>query len=519
MVLENWNVNLSQNVILYQLKQKIDSLQTSGAHSAKQYGRPVLFEEASTPDSHVVLISSASELKYIHDHCGRFEDSLPVCTAGIRPSGETKSIPCLYFNEDVPLNTALNLLQDIFMKFDSWEKCLYETSGENGDFQKLIDCCEDIIEVPLCLMDSQFKYIAQSRLSNATTAAEFMDATNKMSPDAVNDLLSNKDFNSHYKERHSIVYSFSTGSGVSCNIFYHNTYVGRVILQLDISRSAEKNYYLETLEILAGYVQLLYERKLSFEKNPVLKNRLITCILDSLDGRPVINEKWASIRLENNWSISDRFCLVQLRSNPRYDKTLYTEYLRTEIERIWSDCVVFEYHEKLFVLVNCDKFTSPEKRPFNQALAYFLRDFLLAAGISRSFTDLKYLPSASRQTEASLDYGAQYDPDFWYYRFDDYSLRFMLRHAGGSFENEMICSEKLITLREHDKQKGTEYYKTLSAYFDSRFNAVAASKALYIQRSTFLYRMKNIRKLVDIDFESKDEMLYMEMSFKILDIV
>ena len=71
----------------------------------------------------------------------------------------------------------------------------------------------------------------------------------------------------------------------------------------------------------------------------------------------------------------------------------------------------------------------------------------------------------------------------------------------------------------HDKQKGTEYYKTLSAYFDSRFNAVAASKALYIQRSTFLYRMKNIRKLVDIDFESKDEMLYMEMSFKILDIV
>lgn len=34
------------------------------------------------------------------------------------------------------------------MKFDSWEKCLYETSGENGDFQKLIDCCEDIIEVP-----------------------------------------------------------------------------------------------------------------------------------------------------------------------------------------------------------------------------------------------------------------------------------------------------------------------------------------------------------------------------------
>ena len=105
-------MNLSQNVILYQLKQKIDSLQTSGAHSAKQYGRPVLFEEASTPDSHVVLISSASELEYIHDHCGRFEDSLPVCTAGIRPSGETKSIPCLYFNEDVPLNTALNLLQD-----------------------------------------------------------------------------------------------------------------------------------------------------------------------------------------------------------------------------------------------------------------------------------------------------------------------------------------------------------------------------------------------------------------------
>ena len=66
-------------------------------------------------------------------------------------------------------------------------------------------------------------------------------------------------------------------------------------------------------------------------------------------------------------------------------------------------------------------------------------------------------------------------------------------------------------------KKKTEYYNTLLTYFNCRFNAVAASKQLYIQRSTFLYRMDKIQDLINIDFSDESELLYLSLSFRLLE--
>ncbi|WP_373887473.1 helix-turn-helix domain-containing protein [Desulfosporosinus nitroreducens] len=56
----------------------------------------------------------------------------------------------------------------------------------------------------------------------------------------------------------------------------------------------------------------------------------------------------------------------------------------------------------------------------------------------------------------------------------------------------------------------------LRSYFECKYNAVAAAKKLFIQRSSFFYRMNKIREMVNIDFDSNDEMLYLAISLEIL---
>ncbi len=48
-------------------------------------------------------------------------------------------------------------------------------------------------------------------------------------------------------------------------------------------------------------------------------------------------------------------------------------------------------------------------------------------------------------------------------------------------------------------------------------NAVKAAKALFIHRSTFLYRMAHIREMVHIDLEDPDQLLYLLLTCKLLE--
>ena len=48
-------------------------------------------------------------------------------------------------------------------------------------------------------------------------------------------------------------------------------------------------------------------------------------------------------------------------------------------------------------------------------------------------------------------------------------------------------------------------------------NAVRAAKELFIHRSTFLYRMSHIRDLVNVNLEDPDQLLYLLLTYRLLE--
>ena len=75
----------------------------------------------------------------------------------------------------------------------------------------------------------------------------------------------------------------------------------------------------------------------------------------------------------------------------------------------------------------------------------------------------------------------------------------------------------LLALQRHDAVQHTEYMKTLRVYLDQNLNAMQTAKELFIHRSTFLYRMEKIGEIVDLDLNDYDTLLYVMMTFRILE--
>ena len=82
----------------------------------------------------------------------------------------------------------------------------------------------------------------------------------------------------------------------------------------------------------------------------------------------------------------------------------------------------------------------------------------------------------------------------------------------------MLCYEKLLDLVQSDKVQNTEYIKTLRTYLEHNLKTVQSAKDLFIHRCNFQYRLESIRNILDTDLEDADELFYLNLSLRLLDM-
>jgi hypothetical protein len=78
-----------------------------------------------------------------------------------------------------------------------------------------------------------------------------------------------------------------------------------------------------------------------------------------------------------------------------------------------------------------------------------------------------------------------------------------------------LLDRKVDVLAEHDTCKGTEYVRTLRAYFDAFGDVALAADCLSVHPNTFRYRLHRIRELAGLDLEDPDERLAVELRLRL----
>ena len=220
---------------------------------------------------------------------------------------------------------------------------------------------------------------------------------------------------------------------------------------------------------------------------------------------------------EYGWFSSHYYCCLSLTRSVDREEGLSGNYLCHYLEEMIKGSCAFPYGDDILVFVNLSRYD----RTIDQlltALTPFLRDSLLKTGASstiRGTIDLRY---SCLQARTAQEIGNKYENYRWVHRFEDISLTYLCDCCIRDMPSHMVVSQKLLTLHRYDEKHHSDYCDTLRTYLESEKNAVQSARKLFIHRSTFLYRLDRIQEIVPIDFNNEDELFYLLLSFRILDL-
>ena len=411
--------------------------------------------------------------------------------------------PFLLFNE----------IQRIFDYYEKWDNRLYELANQEGSIQEMLDESFRVFHNPMIVHTADYFVIGYSSMIDTRP-----ELSGLVDPDAI--FERNQESQEGGKKvdltrkKGSFFYpDFITGTRSLCvNMFEHDRYAYRILMVESSSRFDACDGAL--LEHLADYVSLALSKQMVLQADMGYRlDRILSDILSGPEQEPEILEQWFS---EFGWLPEHRYFWINLKMAALDMENMTIRFVCSHMEKMLPQSCSFQYQDHIVIFVNLTKFGG-DMEDVKDKIIYFLRDSFLKAGFSNSFSGFFHIRSYYRQAAVALEVGSRREPFKWIHRFDETALDYLLEQGRGEFSANLICSGKILELRSFDEEHHTDYYHTLKCYVKNQLNAVQTAKQLFIHRSTFLYRMEKIREIAELDLDDYDTLLYVMMTFKILE--
>lgn len=419
-----------------------------------------------------------------------------------------------YLKDSCSLPGLFNTIQQLFDFYDEWDENLQKLFYREDTIQSLLDCSFAVFRNPLILRGADFFMVSHSSIIDENPAlGHITDPINsyetltlcKTDPVYLNSL----ELRCPY-----FLPEYLSGNREMCiNLFDHQMFSHRLILIEEFEEIVDEMGPL--LEHLSTYIHGLLRRSSqnSQGESYLLEDLLKDIISQKQTDYTVINTALS----EYGWYSSHRYCCMNVKMSSLASQNLTSNYLCHHFEEIISGACAFRYEGDLIVFINLSRYDNTIDGLLNN-ITEFLRDSFLKTGISNSADGIMDLRYCYRQAQIALEYGSKYQPFRWIHKFDDITMQYFMECCLKDLPVHMACSSKLISLKNHDKIHHSDYYNTLKVYLESHLNAVQASRRLFIHRSTFLYRLEKIQELININFEDRELLFYLMISYHILEL-
>ncbi len=171
----------------------------------------------------------------------------------------------------------------------------------------------------------------------------------------------------------------------------------------------------------------------------------------------------------------------------------------------------FFYYDSCFVVIMnaiSEKQCEEILEPFAKRLNVRMPQRKIWIGISSQVNGIENLHVAYKRAKAAVRMAKSEDAPIMYFdRMGMYRLLY-------SVEDHMLLDELsggiLKPLIDHDDRKDSGYVETLESFLRNGGSIKAVADEMFIHRNTLLYRMNNIRNLLDCSLESpEDRMNYL----------
>lgn len=385
------------------------------------------------------------------------------------------------------------------------------------DAKEVMDLAAKLLKRQFALVDrDMFVMYETDAIANALRAK----LGDTYSEEIIEDLILSKDFHDvATSEKPFYYYMENVDQNCYCvNISPDGIYNARLVVHVNEDEATLPSGAEQIADRLAAVItQMVRNQTLkTFSNENELLHQFCSMIAEGETVDPEEIRKAAATFFGSTVQTYQAFCLEPYRTSgweTQIETTLPVTVRKLEQE--WPGSCAVAAGQRIFWLATRPAFVSVEERyAFYQRLLLFLRETVFRTGASSGFAEIAQLPDAFDQAKAALQTGYKKNPSYWFYRFDDYRLDYMIdliqeKSVGG----ELLLHPALKILSDHDKDHDSQLLETLSAFIEKRQNVTQTADALFVHRTTLFRRLNQIRELTGIHLEDQKEMLALQLSF------
>lgn len=180
------------------------------------------------------------------------------------------------------------------------------------------------------------------------------------------------------------------------------------------------------------------------------------------------------------------------------------------LENITHNAQFFYYDGCFVVAVNAvpEAYLRSIMEGFLATLKRRMPQSRVAVGVGSMVKDISNLQLAYRRARSAVDTALRLGEDILW--FDGMGIYRLFSQVTDERLLREMGEETLWPLMEYDRQHDTDYVETLRQYLASERSIQAVAQAMFTHRNTVIYRINNIKKLLDCDLEDpEDRMKYL----------
>lgn len=505
------------NLNAYILLEQMTGIEDHYFHSSplqRELSHLTVLEKEIPIRTNCIYLAMASDIPILE------EINIPytLVTAGKGPSRYTEDSNCdlLCCRKEYTIGMLFDMIHRIFLKYDEWEKNLLNVLIEKKDLNHLCRVSLPIFENPILLLGENHELLAvaeQGELYKIPYEYRQKD-TDYLSEKVLSELLLDPEYAKTFT--YNVPELYTDAEGIQCiymNIFIDERYAARICID-GITRyptngdKAAMCVFAEIAEsVLKDQSYSSYSSLLTF------KSYLTQYLKDENSIPTEVLEKTLN---RIHWSVTDRYFCIVLEPNERDFQGKGINYDCNMLEKKYLGSIALIHNKQIILIFNMH--VSPQSRKELLAdIVYTVREKLMKSGISTEYENFYDISAYYHQAQAALETGKKYDEMVWQYKFEDYSLQYVIDQGTKALPLKALLPEGLTQILKHDREHGSAYYQTLRTYMENDMSTSKAIDDLYVHRSTFKYRMKRVQEMLMQDLNTPEVKLYLMILFRIID--
>lgn len=412
---------------------------------------------------------------------------------------------------DLSESAVIDSVQRIYDACDEWENRLREEVMRGRSLQRILKLSADFIGNPLLVMSLDFDLLGESGIETMPEKSRLFHKDG-IDMEYMNALMQSSEYQKMQDSRETVLFpAYISGvRSLNRNLFPEGKNVCRVVMHEWNRKFTEGDKCL--LDTLADYLEIFLTYSESLGGEDPLAGIFKKILSDRTADYMEMSKKLSTY----GWSSQHTYLSLILQLTYLNQKNLSTNAICHYIKQQFPQSVSFLFEGEIVTFFNMT-LLEKDAEDIGNVLTYFIRDSYLKAGYSRCVKGHMYFRRQFIQARTALDVGSRNKPYVWIHHFDQIALTYIMEQVTRRLPASMICHENLLKLKEADEENQSEYMKTLRTYLDENLNATRTAEALFIHRSTLLYRLDKIKEILQYELDDPDENFYLSFSFRLLE--